>query len=156
MDQPMAYLITWTTYGSWLPGDARGSFDVEGNYIPPNEELQANARALMTEDEVTLTPQQREIVEKIIEKHCAIRSWPLHARNARTNHVHVVVSASIDGEEVREQLKTWCSRALSEHAGLKPAKDKNGARRWWTEKGNVEPIWTDRHLDAAARYTNEQ
>ena len=24
MPAPLAYLITWTTYGTWLPGDQRG------------------------------------------------------------------------------------------------------------------------------------
>jgi hypothetical protein len=24
MDEPLAYFLTWTTYGSWLPGDERG------------------------------------------------------------------------------------------------------------------------------------
>ena len=24
MDDPLALLLTWTTYGSWLPGDASG------------------------------------------------------------------------------------------------------------------------------------
>ena len=23
-DEPIAYFITWTTYGTWLPGDERG------------------------------------------------------------------------------------------------------------------------------------
>jgi hypothetical protein len=24
MSKPLAYFISWTTYGSWLPGDERG------------------------------------------------------------------------------------------------------------------------------------
>lgn len=24
MSEPLAYFITWTTYGTWLPGDPRG------------------------------------------------------------------------------------------------------------------------------------
>jgi hypothetical protein len=24
MDEPLAYFLTWTAYGSWLPGDERG------------------------------------------------------------------------------------------------------------------------------------
>jgi hypothetical protein len=23
-DEPLAYFLTWTTYGTWLPGDERG------------------------------------------------------------------------------------------------------------------------------------
>jgi hypothetical protein len=24
MDDPIGYFLTWVTYGTWLPGDARG------------------------------------------------------------------------------------------------------------------------------------
>ena len=24
MDDPLAFFLTWTTYGTWLPGDERG------------------------------------------------------------------------------------------------------------------------------------
>jgi hypothetical protein len=27
---PMAFFLTWTTYGSWLPGDDRGWCDARG------------------------------------------------------------------------------------------------------------------------------
>ena len=33
MKFPLAYLITWTTYGTWLHGDDRGSFDHNGDFI---------------------------------------------------------------------------------------------------------------------------
>ena len=92
----------------------------------------------------------------MIADHCRIRKWVLHARNARTNHVHVVVSAPIDGERVREELKAWAARRLSEHAGLRPGSGKDGAKKWWTEKGNVEPLWTDCQLKAVIRYVDDQ
>jgi hypothetical protein len=30
MDEPLAYFLTWTTYGSWLPGDERGWVEKPG------------------------------------------------------------------------------------------------------------------------------
>ena len=156
MDKPVAYLITWTTYGTWLHGDARGSFDSDGNYIPQDERRRAAAQGAMVDTPVTLTPEQRGAMDKVIVDHCRIRSWVLHTRNVRTQHVHVVVSSPIDGENVREELKAWGSRRLSELAGIPPAARKDGARKWWTEKGNIEPIWNDRQLEAAIRYVNDQ
>lgn len=155
MTWPLAYFLTWTTYGTWLHGDPRGSFAADGTYLPPDEKRRAAAESLMTDDAVTLTPEQRAAVEAVIVKHCQIRRWELHARSVRTNHVHAVVSAPEHGDVVREQLKAWAARALSEHAGLGPGRGKDGARRWWTEKGNIEEIWHPRHLDAATRYVNE-
>lgn len=134
---PMAYFITWTTYGAWLPGDDRGWLEKGSSVIhAPDAELHAAAQASMTQAPVILTEEQRELVDAVLVKHCEIRRWILHARNVRTNHIHVVVSAPLDGEEVRAQLKAWCSRRLSEHAGLQ-GRSKNGLRRWFTEKGDI-------------------
>ena len=74
--------------------------------------------------------------------HCTIRNWQLHAVNARTNHVHVVVTADRDPDEVMNQLKAWCSRKLSDAAGLTAtvAAKKAGRRHWFTEGGDKEVI----------------
>ena len=93
MDQPLAYFITWTTYGTWLHGDERGSFARGKGYEPASERRRLAAEALMTDDPVRLTPDQRAAVEAAIIDHCTSQGWDLHACNVRTNHVHVVVSA---------------------------------------------------------------
>jgi REP element-mobilizing transposase RayT len=155
MDQPLAFLITWTTYGTRLHGDERGSFDRIEGYVQPSERRQLAAEALMTDDPVYLTPEQRAAVDAVLVERCAIEGWLLHARNVRTNHVHVVVSVPIAGKLIRSRLKARTSAQLSDDAGLGPAPGKNGARRWWTEKGDIQPIWDERHLEAAIRYVNE-
>ena len=94
------------------------------------------------------------MIESVIVKHCQIRNWTLHACNVRTNHIHVVVSAALDGKEVRAQLKAWCSRRLSEQAGL--ARNRaDGQSRWFSERGDIEWIDKEEHLEAAIRYVNE-
>ena len=35
-DEPIAYFITWTSYGTWLPGDERGWWR-KGEWEPGNE-----------------------------------------------------------------------------------------------------------------------
>jgi REP element-mobilizing transposase RayT len=118
-DDPIAYFITWTTYGTWLPGDQRGWVE-RGSWEPqlPNLYRERHARSMMTEDAVVLTSEQRPVVDQVIVEHCRIRNWFLHARNVRTNHVHVVVSAMVDPKVVREQFKAWASRRLSDAAGI--------------------------------------
>ena len=57
----------------------------------------------MKEQPAVLSPEQRQLVDSVIVKHCNIRKWVLHARNVRTNHAHIVVSAPMEGAEVRAQ-----------------------------------------------------
>src|SRR5689334_24966758 len=91
--EPLAYYLTWTTYGTWLPGDERGWVAKPGQFRAPDTKRKADAQRLMTEPALTLNPEQRRTVEKTIADHCRIRGWHLHAVNARTRHVHVVVTA---------------------------------------------------------------
>jgi REP element-mobilizing transposase RayT len=115
--EPLAYFLTWTSYGTWLPGDERGWVAKPGAFRKPNPELQEAARQLMTEPELILDNEQRRIVEQTIADHCRIRHWHLHVVNVRTNHVHVVVTANgRDPEDVLNQFKAWCTRKLKEHA----------------------------------------
>jgi REP element-mobilizing transposase RayT len=156
MKFPLAYFITWTTYGTWLHGDDRGSFDHHGNYVAPDPARREAEAAMLVEDPVILTPEQRAAIDDLLVEACARRGWLLHARNVRTNHVHVVVSASAAGDQVRAKLKGLASLRLTEHAGLQPSTGKDGARKWFTEKGNVEEIWDDRHLAEAVGYVHDQ
>jgi hypothetical protein len=71
MAAPLAYLITWTTYGTWLPGDKRGWVESGKAGVQlsdaPRQEL---AERLMRGTTVILNPAQREVVEGTIRKHC--------------------------------------------------------------------------------------
>lgn len=126
----LAYHITWTTYGTWLPGDARGWVKWgEAGVKPPDPERERRARAALVETAVVLTAEQRALVEQTIRDHCRVRGWLLHAVNARTNHVHVVVTADRAPDEVMNQFKAWCSRELSDAAGLVRAVAKKAGRR---------------------------
>jgi len=110
----------------------------------------------MAEEAVMLSPEQRTLVERTVADHCRIRGWLLHAVNVRSNHVHVVVTADRDPIDVRDQFKAWCSRKLSDAAGLRaPVAKKAGRRRWFTEGGNHEVLEDERYLENAVRYVSE-
>jgi REP element-mobilizing transposase RayT len=153
----LAYHLTWTTYATWFPGDERGWVNTKTRGIQaPNARLQDEASALLEEEPVVLTQRQRAIVEKTIAEHCRIRGWILHAVNARSNHIHVVVTADKDADAVMDQFKAWCSRKLSDDAGLtEPVAYKAGRRRWFTEGGDKEIIDNESYLENAIHYVKE-
>jgi REP element-mobilizing transposase RayT len=154
---PLAYLLTWTTYGSWLHGDERGWVQSgQPGIQAPDSGRQVNVCMRMTEQAVVLNDSQRSLVERTIREVCQFRKWIVYAINVRSNHVHVVLSADLPPEQVLSQLKAWCSRRLSEQAGL-PAKEdsRNGRKRWWTEHGSTKWINDENYLQNAIRYVNE-
>ena len=146
---PVAYFITWTTFGTWLPGDERGwqKWGV-GGIQPPNEIFREAARSKLKEAEFALSVQDRKIVELTIEKHCEIRNWTLHQVNARSNHVHVIVTApGFNPKAVRDQFKAWCTRKLKA--------SHSNRQRFWTEGASCRYIQHEEDLDAAIEYAGD-
>ena len=147
--EALAYFLTWTTYGTWLPGDERGWNDKhEPGLKPPNPLFVEMAESRMTEPAFYLSPRNRQIVEDTIRKHCDVRKWVLHAVNARTSHVHVVVTAPGYGPEtVRDQFKAWCTRKLKA-AG-------ESRTNYWTERASCRWINHEDDLESAVVYVVE-
>ena len=141
--EPLAYFLTWTTYGTWLPGDDRGwRCKGEPEVQPPNPFLAEMARSRMKEKEFTLSHEHRRLVERTIRRHCELRRWALHAVNARTNHIHVVVTAAgYRPETIRDQFKAWCTRVLKEAGAAR--------NRFWTEGGRCDWINDEAGLGSA-------
>src|SRR5262249_15515878 len=129
----------------------------KGGMRARDREREWQGRQCMVESAVVLTPGQRDLVEQTIRDHCRIRGWVLHAVNARSNHIHVVVTADRKAEVVRDQFKAWCSRKLSDQVGLtRQVADKAGRRHWWTEGGSMKPIDNDTYLQNAIEYVLER
>ncbi len=152
MSEPLAFLLTWTTYGTWLPGDRRGWVLQGGGIQPSNPARKKCAQQRMTESTCTLDKQERTVVEQTIADHCQIRLWKLHAVNCRSNHVHFVVSADRHPETVRDQFKAWCTRKLKI---LQRSRSTNRREKWWTERGSQRYLSDEKSLEAAIHYVLE-
>ena len=129
-DVPLAHLITFRCYGTWLHGDSRGSIDRFHNrylspYIEPNKNWHRYNTAILEGEPVTLDASRRRSVEAAILETCTDRKWQLHAQSVRTNHVHTVVSIGL----VKPALALI---ALKAHAFLPVGSGPLGAHGLWS------------------------
>ena len=149
MNDPLTYFITWTTYGTWLPGDARGWRKKSQGTQQPQPLLEQWCRRQMNEAPVLLDDLQRQKVEAVYRQHCAIRGWVLHAISVRTNHVHVVVTADKPPKTVRDQLKANATRVLRSepHAVV--------SESIWTRGGDSEIVDGEGDLERVVFYVND-
>ncbi len=162
MADPLAYFLTWGTYGTWLPGDDRGwnAYGHGRQLADPARKVQAQTR--MTAEACCLDVEQRSIVEQQIEETCKFRGWTLHAVNCRSNHVHVVVTADASPQTVRNHFKAWCTRKLKElqvkRQQVHPNSTESRALRpnWWAERGSQRFINDEDSLQAVIRYVRER
>jgi REP element-mobilizing transposase RayT len=139
---PVAYFITFTTYGTWLQGREPGWIDREhntfGTPVPaPNASREAGHRARMRQPEYRLDIKRRVIVLNTILEVSSHRGWRLWAAHVRTNHVHTVVTANTKPEKVMTDYKAWASRRLRE------AFDEDADRDRWTQHGSTLYLWSD-------------
>src|SRR6185312_7784241 len=125
-----AYLITFHTYGTWLPGDPRGTGTRHHNAYgeprrgPCSAQLE-RSRRLLQNPPVVLDPDERVIVLNAFQEVCRHRSWKLFAAHVRSNHAHVLVAADATPGRIMGDLKAWATRRLVE-GGCRP----RGTRVW--------------------------
>jgi len=148
-DDPITLFITWTTYGTWLPGDRRGWRKWKSGDQQPQPRLEEWCRTQMKNQPLILNQNQRQEVEQVIRKHAEIRNWQLHAVSVRSNHVHVAVTACAPPKRVRDQFKANGTTALRRMA-CPPIHEKV-----WTKGGDIEFIDTDDDLERVVIYITE-
>ncbi len=149
-EAPLAYFITFRCHGTWLPGDSRG-FTNRGDgydtpYNEPNRGLAGEARSRMRDAPILLDPAQRALTERTIAEACTFREWTLLAVNARTNHVHLVVTAPDKPERVMNVLKSRCTRMLREAALIAVATQP------WSRHGSTVYLWDEQQVARACDY----
>jgi REP element-mobilizing transposase RayT len=151
---PLGYLISFRAYGTWLHGDSRGSIDRFHNryltpYIPLNEPWHAYNERMLKLAPVKLNRIRRAAIDNAISETCELRKWRLHAANVRTNHVHVVVSASCDPEIVLRAFKANATRKMRESGCWTRIQTP------WARKGSKRWLWTYDHLQTAIAYVQK-
>jgi REP element-mobilizing transposase RayT len=160
------WLLTWTTYGTWLPGDDRGFVsnvrDGDGPEIKHNDPgtpydakqrgLALAAREQMKGEAVWLSAKLAEPLAAQFRETAAYRGWSLLALAIMANHVHLVVGVPGDPEPetLLRDFKSYASRCLNKIAG------KPGSGTWWTAGGSRRKLPDDRAVQAAIRYVQNQ
>jgi REP element-mobilizing transposase RayT len=149
---PLAYFITFHTYGTWLHGQAPGSVDRQHNqfgtpFLPADRLQHADSRDKMTQPPYYLDPVRRDIVRDAIVEECRFRGWKLLALHVRSNHVHMVVVAQCEPEAVMRMCKSQASKRLNQ-AGWEDA-----SRKRWTTHGSTVYLWDEATVADKVDYT---
>jgi hypothetical protein len=88
-DIPVAYLISFRCYGTWLHGDERGSIDrfhnvYQSAYIEPNSGWKDYNASKLKSEPVRLSAAQRNVVEVAIREVCEYKAV-VPSRNQHSN-----------------------------------------------------------------------
>jgi len=161
------WLITWTTYGTWLPGDKRGFVTGVQNpqeirvthnqpdtlYLEDMPGLENYSKNLLKNEPVWLTLLEANTLLKQFHETAEIRSYNLQAVAILANHVHLVVNAKdkIKAALFLKDFKSYGSRVLNRSSDL----TKN-PRRWWTSSGSALFLGSETATQCAIDYVRNQ
>jgi hypothetical protein len=123
MKKVLGYMLTWTTYGSWLQGDKR-KYVKNGRMLDSNPLLESKNKKNMKYPKVLLTAVQRKIIEKAIIDESVKLNQRIYVIAIRKSHVHLVMDCNFISAAV----------AVSHY--------KNAARLAVKRNGFVGRLWT--------------
>ncbi len=158
------WFLTWTTYGTWLPGDERGFVssvrmnsgqseihnrlgdDIDGD----RPALQQFSERRMSQNAVFLTPADAVLVADQFAETARFRGWSIPALAIMRNHIHLVVGVSgdPDPEVLLRDFKSYASRKLNSQ--------RSGQQNWWTRSGSTRKLKDRLAVLGAIRYTRDQ
>lgn len=160
------WFLTWTTYGTWLPGDPRGS--VTSVKVGPGQRhrqnqlgtpfasampgLRSHATQLAHGPPIFLIVEQAEQVLMQFHETSAHRDWLLIATAIMRNHIHVEVGVpgDPDPEVMLRDYKSYASRQLNQSWPRPPS------GTWWTESGSKRKLKDESAVLATAKYIRDQ
>ena len=165
MSRAVGYLLTWTTYGTWMRGDARGyvgeTLQPDGSVLPrvnePGKNYSADDSLTLTTDlarlknrPVLLGQSEATVVAEALVELSRRRAYMIRSAAVMSDHVHVAMDA--EPEEARwaiRRFKSITAVRLSQRFG-------SPSGRWWTREGSKRIKESRSAYEAAIRYVANQ
>jgi REP element-mobilizing transposase RayT len=139
----IGYMVTWTTYGSWLQGDERG-YVKNGKTLEQDDKLKSANQRQQKYPTVTLNSEQKQIVQNAIIEEAQRINHKIFAIAVCSNHVHIAASVSQESiEQAVHRYKYSATLALR----------KSGSYdRVWSKGFDKRFCFTDKELEAKIKY----
>jgi REP element-mobilizing transposase RayT len=162
------WLLSNTTYGTWLPGDRRGSVTSVRDLRPEDEPtplrfehdipgepwedevpgLYRSALERMNGPPIYLDLEKAEALLAQFQETAGFRGWTLRAVAIMANHFHLVVEVPDDPapRKLLADFKAYGSRTLNRRYGKPPSET------WWTDKGSKRKLRDEQAVANAIHY----
>jgi REP element-mobilizing transposase RayT len=145
MSETYGYMVTWTTYGSWLQGEEKG-FVKKGKALVGSEGLRKANEIRRSGEGVKLTNREREVVRSAMLGEAERIGEKVLALSVCSNHVHVVIA------EGGQRMERVVSRLKS--AGHYALRERGFEGRVWTRGYDKRFCFDEKGLRARADYVS--
>jgi REP element-mobilizing transposase RayT len=146
MTKIIGYMVTWTTYGSWLQGDNRG-YVKHGKILPGNQQILLTNRRLKMAKTVKLNPEQRIIVQQAVLNEAKRIGQTIEAIAVCEHHVHIVARPCQEPiQQIVSRYKNVAMFALCKNAAIS---------RIWTRGFDKRFCFTEEELKNRINYVRK-
>ena len=135
MSKTIGYMLTWTTYGSWLQGDERG-YVKDGRILRGDKKVVDLCEKLQKGQPVKLGHDEKDIVRRAILNEAERIGYIIEGLAVCSNHIHLV------------------ARYFPEPIGQMVSRFKNVTASALRKHGRVGRVWT-RGFDKRFCFDNE-
>lgn len=146
MARTLAYMVTWTTYGTWLQGDKRG-YVKDGQILKPDANLEAANLRNLQKHPVRLTTIQKEIVNQAIAGKAEQLGQNVLAIAVCQNHVHLVIA--YNGTPIEFSVKHY------KNAAILALRKLGHQGRVWSGRFNKRFCFDEKSLRKRIDYVND-
>ena len=143
MGKMVGYMVTWTTYGTWLQGDKR-RYVRDGKTLPSDAELEEANKKLQKSKLVRLTSEQKKVVENAILKEAERIGQEILAMAVCSNHIHLVVGKGNESIESTVSRYKNVSTCALKKTGL--------TKRIWTRGFDKRFCFSGEQLEEKVKY----
>jgi len=151
MDAPkklIAYMVTWTTFGTWLQGDER-KYVKDGQTLDPNPNLKQANLSSIKQDIIKLSPFQKNITEIAILKEAKRINHKIYAIAVCSNHIHLLAEASKESIEKAVQRYKYSATAELRKFGVVQEKI-------WAKGFDKRFCYTENEIERKIQYIQKQ
>lgn len=143
MGKTVGYMVTFTTYGSWLQGREQG-FVKDGEIRGENVLLARSSAKKMKGSVVRLNKRQKAIVREAILEKARKVGQRIIAIAVQSNHVHMVIG--YDGRPIEETVKRY------KNVGTVALREDGHRGKVWTRGYDKRFCFDEASLEERIRY----
>jgi len=146
MSKIVGYMVTWTTYGTWLPGDERG-FVENGQILQGDLKTLERNKKRQKSPIVKLNRREIKLVRQVILSEAERIGHEIKALTVCTNHVHLAARPNIKSiEDIIGRYKSITTHTLWKHG-------RKG--RIWTIGYDKRFCFSEEELKQRIQYVNK-
>jgi REP element-mobilizing transposase RayT len=143
MLRTIGYMLTWTTYGSWLQGDERG-YVKDGRILHGDKKLVELCEKFQKGHTVKLRRNEKDIVREAILNEAERIGYTIEALAVCSNHIHLVARYFPEPiGQIVSRFKNVTTSALRKHGR---------AGRVWTRGFDKRFCFDNEDLDRRIQY----